>query len=129
MGRHCMVRRILLARAILAGFLICAAFLPLAHNCYDVSLTRPEPESGCFQGAPAIPSSTLFEKAVVRTLPGEEEPCLACIWSHHLFLDAIVVNPELPQPAVAVCAAAEPVSIRPFRMFDAASRRGPPVTA
>ncbi len=126
-----MTRQVFLAKAVLAVFSFCSIWLPISHSCHEpLSSQAGSAVSGVTDSRTASRGESthdLLSNVPLHTLPGAPGPCLACLWSHHLFLGKVVVGLGIPRflPDSEALSTRSPNPVVTIA-FEAALKRGPP---
>ncbi len=125
-----MPRQVFVTKTVLAIFVCCSVWLPLTHECYE-SLRVP---AGLNAGSVSTASGStrsheLLTRIPPRTLPAAPGSCLACLWSHHLFLGHVTAGLGIPRFLMSEALPAQSPDPLIASQFDSASKRGPPAFA
>ncbi len=125
-----MYRHAFIAKTVLVVFSCCAVWLPISHSCYEGTVGLSPVDAGSLRVAQCQASPHVFlSRPASRAFPGAPGPCLACFWSHHLFLGKVVFGLGIPQFLRAGAFAAQSPDPAVTIAFDAAFERGPPSSA
>ncbi len=127
-----MQRRVFLVKTVLTLFVCCSVWLPASHECYE-NFKVPVGSTADSTGSPAnashsVRSHDLLTKIPLRARPSAPGSCVACLWSHHLFLGKVIIGLGIPQ-----FLSCEPLLARTpdpviAILFDSASNRAPPAS-
>jgi len=128
-----MQRQVFLVKTVLAIFVCCSVWLPVSHECFEnfgapAGLETGSTASRC-ASSQAGDSHEFLSDAPTRALPEAPGLCLACLWSHHLFLGKVSVGLGIPQLTPSEALPTKSTAPVVANLLDCPTMRGPPAPA